>query len=82
MAEEKKQELSCEEVIERLKAEFKTVKFLAGSVGFMVRKGEHALTFPYIIFNDPNFPHIIVGAVTILELGGGAVIPIDPRFEL
>jgi hypothetical protein len=62
-------EISCEEMIEQLKAEFTTVEFLPGTVGFMVRRGEKQIVFPYTVFRDPNFPNIIVTAITILEIG-------------
>jgi hypothetical protein len=65
---EKQQSISCEEIIEKLAAEFPTVQFLPGTVGFMVKRGNQGFAFPYAIFNDPEFPTIIINIVTTLEV--------------
>lgn len=67
------EEVSCEEMIETLKAQFPTVEFLPGTVGFLVRRGPWQIVLPYTVFNDPNFPNIMVTAVTLLEVGGGGI---------
>jgi hypothetical protein len=59
---------SVEEIIEELKAEFTTVEFKVGSVGFMITRGYRGMTFPYELFQDPNYRMAIDNAVTILEV--------------
>ena len=75
MEEKKPQEqhISCEEIIENLKAQFPTVQFLPGTVGFVIKRGERMVAFPYDVFNDPNFRTVLINTITLLEVGNGTI---------
>jgi hypothetical protein len=61
---------SAEEMIEFLKAQFPSVKFRAGSVGFAMEIEPNRIIFPYSVFMDPNFGNVMEMSVTQLETMG------------